>query len=151
MGKGNPGNTFCKTRKIGKGATMSGKHILCVLRRKIFSYFWLSSFHFQIFCGSFENEHFWKSVFFVIPNQWERLYFWKCLFSLFSLALLLDMTLTGRCCPASVIMAGLARPVGRHAAGSGSRPQRGERENGHLFLENDHLPSYCPRAPLGPP
>ena len=143
MGKGDPGNTICKTRKQGKHCYHELKtYFMCFAEESLFL-FLVVFFSFQISCGSIENDHFWQSVFFVIPHQWEKLYFWKC-FPLFSLTWLLDMTLTGRCCPASVIMAGLARPAGRHAAGSGSRPQRGERKNGNLFLEmsiyQEHFP-----------
>ncbi len=54
--------------------------------------------------------------------------------------ILLDATLTGRSCPASVIMAGLARPGGRHTAGSGVRPQRVEWKMSIYSWKNDHLP-----------
>ena len=143
MGKWNPENTFCETRK-GKVLPWVGNTVYVCCGGKSFSIFGWLIFISWFSAAPSKMKTSGKCVC-VIANQWGNT-FRKLWFPLFSLALLLDMTLTGRCCPASVIMAGLARPGGRHTAGSGVRPQRVEWKNDHLFLEkwsfksgNDHL------------
>ena len=59
MGKGNPENTFCETRKQETCYHEWETQFMCVAEEILF-FFRLSSFYSLIFCGTIQNADFWE-------------------------------------------------------------------------------------------
>ena len=84
--KENPENTFLENQKNRKKCYHEWETRFSVFwGANRFPTFGLCYFHFSIFCRTIENEHFWKSAFFIIPDHWKKLLFWKCSFSMLAL------------------------------------------------------------------